>query len=145
MFSIAHGCPLLRVLDMSCCSSITDKGIDVLLSKCVDMREFSVPECNIKGWGFRHGKFLEKLTAIECCISDAGLVEVLQGATCLRMLDLSHNQGSLRLSSIGECCRELESLNLTWSSTLDDVALETIAEGCTNLRVLNVSWCHYHS
>ncbi|KAI5068886.1 hypothetical protein GOP47_0017231 [Adiantum capillus-veneris] len=76
-------------------------------------------------------------------ITDAGLVEVLQGATCIRMLDLSYNQGRPRLSLIGECCRELESLNLTSSVTLDDVALETIEEGCTNLRVLNVSWCDY--
>ena len=109
----------LRVLNFSCCYSITDTGIAALAAGCPLLEKLHVSHCiNITDVGFSHL------------------------AACPRLQDFEANWcdafGDVSLESLSKRCPELRLLSLVRCGRLTDAGIAHLFR-CRRLRVLNLN------
>ncbi|KAJ9700182.1 hypothetical protein PVL29_005822 [Vitis rotundifolia] len=87
---------------------------------------------------------LKKLSLIWCSnVTSMGLQSFAQKCRSLRSLDLQGCYvGDQGLAAVGECCKELQDLNLRFCEGLTDRGLVELAIGCgKSLKVLGIAAC----
>ncbi|KAL9443188.1 hypothetical protein AB3S75_016530 [Citrus x aurantiifolia] len=114
----------IRVLNLDCCSLITDRGLAFLASG----------HCS---------KSLKKLVLTECDrVTDFG-VSLLKQMSCLEDLNLAEcgpkvtDVGGTSMASM----KTLERLNFSWLINVTDVTLIAIAKNCTRLAAIDLTGC----
>lgn len=123
---IFEGCKLLKHLDISFCSLITDDQIK-LLAECVDLRTLNLRECKQ--------------------ISDVGLTYLSQGCGLLAELILRRSELPFRctdvaLLQIAQGSKHLTCLNVSGCEMLSDTGLSWLANWTKALRHLDLSNCN---
>jgi hypothetical protein len=126
-----------------CCVGVTDRGLEVLVRACTQLRELSLPgESNITIQGLRGlagiGPQLQLLRIPAFQFDDAG-IEMLGTFTQLRALSLAASGYSmLKLQETLGKLIELEKLNLSCSLPFDHSFMQILGEKCRKLTSLNL-------
>ncbi|CAM9343133.1 unnamed protein product [Lampetra fluviatilis] len=142
---------LLRHLDMSGCSALTDEGLLAVARHCPRLARLYVRRCaGVSDAGLRAlarhcGASLRELSLCDCAdATDAGLGEVAAAAgPRLRYLSLAHcaRVTDAALRHVGRHCPGLRYLNARGCAGVSDRGLEALARGCARLRSLDVGRC----
>ncbi|XP_032807066.2 uncharacterized protein LOC116940872 [Petromyzon marinus] len=142
---------LLRHLDMSGCSALTDEGLLAVARHCPRLARLYVRRCaGVSDAGLRAlarhcGASLRELSLCDCAdATDAGLGEVAAAAgPRLRYLSLAHcaRVTDAALRHVGRHCPGLRYLNARGCAGVSDRGLEALARGCPRLRSLDVGRC----
>ena len=92
--ALAHGCPLLRSINLDCCDNITDIGLLALADSCPLLDNISLSECNR--------------------ITDVGVSAIAHGCPFLTsiFLDCDENVTVISISALALNCRCLRVLEL---------------------------------
>ena len=88
-----------------------------------------------------HCPALEVLDIGHCNVSDEGVIAVARGAAGhLRELNLAAglNLTDAALAAIGECCPNLETVNITYCTKVTAAGILALATGCAALRTLTM-------
>ncbi len=122
---VAKYCRHLESLNLSHCYSITNKGIQSLAMRCVNLMCLDLTFCL-------------KLSDIALTALASGA-----GAGALRELSLSDltKVTSIGLVQIGLKCHRLTTLVLNYCRKITDEGLLAIAQGCRSLKVLDLNGC----
>ena len=115
--------PLLQ-LKIPKSKSISDRGIDYLMSECDVIEELDI------SWAK--------------AVTDIGLrtIAITLGEN-LKELNISHvnNLRGEGLASLGNLCRNLISLKMAHTEKIATWAVAKLAYGCTNIQELNFAYC----
>nr|XP_032818828.1 F-box/LRR-repeat protein 7-like isoform X1 [Petromyzon marinus] len=141
---------LLRHLDMSGCSGLTDEGLLAVARHCPRLARLYLRRCpGVADGGLRalarHCTALRELSLCDCpTATDAGLRDVAAAlGPRLRYLSLAHCERvtDVTLRCLGRRCPGLRYLNARGCLGVTDRGLESLGRGCPRLRSLDVGRC----
>lgn len=121
--AIAHGCPVLKELQLTGCAELTGSAVKALATHCPLLKNLSIASCQL--------------------IENKDLIKLAKHCTQLEKLDVSEckNITHKSLEVLSKTCSNLETLNLSNCISVDDKALNVLASGCLGLRNLNLANC----
>ncbi|KAG9459428.1 hypothetical protein H6P81_003936 [Aristolochia fimbriata] len=137
----------LQIIDLTCCSAITDDAIRDIANKCQKLLTLRLESCSsITEAGFDRlatgCSSLKELDLTDCNVNDTGLKCLSE---CLELVDLKLGLCTLisdkGLTYIGSNCKNLCELDLYRCTGVGDAGLASVARGCKKLRKLNICYC----
>jgi len=150
MQMLVRKCSKLKSLNIADSKYITDEGIYNIVSKCTDLTTLDISNCiNISEVGIKtictYSTNLVNLNISRCQkITDAG-IETLSVSLMLQTLDLSWNttltDASLYFLARNDTNISLHTLTLCHLHLLTEAAVKNLIQQCTGLRLLNVQHC----
>lgn len=119
---IAQYCRNISVLDLRCCSSLTDGVVKELVKGC---------------------QYLQILNLSLClCVTDISLEHIVSNCVTLRSLYLVHCKITDRgLEAFTHCVCKLERLDISWCQDVTDQGVQTVLRGCPHLKHLGLVRC----
>ena len=147
---IAQACPLLEVLDLRCCGTVTGKCVGTLAFHCVHLTDLRLK--GIRGVSDAAlealSKHCAKLVTLDVSggkCTDAGLTALAGGCTSLQRLHLAANPrvGDAGVTQIAQACSQLRLLDLQGCATVGDDAALALASGlcAAALQTLSLQCC----
>lgn len=140
-----HGCPTLRVLDLTGCRQLSDAVmtsvvmpslIELHLSQCAALTDRTLFACG------SHCPELRVLTLSGLAkLTDTGILSLVEGCPWLRQIDLAHcvHLSDVGVSWLAEHSPELRHVVLDGCIELTDVALHALGSYCPDLKHLSVA------
>jgi Leucine Rich repeat len=149
--ALSLGCPGLQVVRFICCYGLSDTCVQMLSQRCGGLSSVDLSECGriTDAAVFSLASGCPGLTYLNLCdchqVSDAGIIEISKRCPDLLHLDISngyHNTKftDLSLSSLGERCRKLKSINIGYCVEISDHGFSELAN-CTQIDTLEMGGC----
>ncbi|XP_021283032.1 F-box/LRR-repeat protein 3, partial [Herrania umbratica] len=146
---IGHGCPLLKVIEVSRCEGVSSSGLISVITGHSNLLELNAGYClselstTLLHW-IKNLKHLEMIRIDGARISESSFPVISTNCKSLIEIGLSKcvgvtNMGIVRLVS---GCINLRVLNLTCCHSITDAAISAIADSCRNLVCLKLESCH---
>ncbi|KAE8678111.1 F-box/LRR-repeat protein 3-like isoform X2 [Hibiscus syriacus] len=146
---IEHGCPLLKVIDVSRCKVLSSSGLIFVVRGHDNLLELNAGYClsELSTALLNQMKNIKRLEVIR--IDGARISETsfqLISANCKSLVEVGlskcvgvTNMGVMRLVS---GCINLRVLNLTCCRSIADAAISAVADSCRNLVCLKLESCN---
>lgn len=131
----------LRSLSLYCCFNITDDGLGLVASQCVQLVSITLYRCNITDIGLEmianFCKSLENINLSYCAnITDSGINALSRGCRFLHVLVISFCRG-LSGTGLKGCSQTLEYIEADCCMLTSEGVLEAVSGG--GLKYLNLS------
>ncbi|XP_057550742.1 F-box/LRR-repeat protein 3 isoform X3 [Amaranthus tricolor] len=149
LYSIAKGCPSLKVVDMSRCDGITSAGLCSVIKGHHRLQELNASHCKVDLTSdvlsaLKRLKSLKVFKADGTRVSQATIETITKNCTSLTEIGLSKCIGlkDIYITRLLTGCGNLKTLNLSCCPAVTDDAIEAIATSCKKLQCLNLESCN---
>ncbi|KAK6166348.1 hypothetical protein SNE40_023067 [Patella caerulea] len=120
---VSENCPNIEEIDLSCCRKVDNVAM-LLLLKFSKLKRLNL---------YRTMVDMHSLIAV---IRSCPLLEHLNLGSCIRISCFDDV-----LIELGQCSKNLLTLDLWQARTLSDIGLKALAHGCPLLQELDLGWC----
>ncbi len=147
--------PNLESIWLGGCKKITVVGLRSLALNCRKLRRISFVGYDVDDAGLRI--IAASLVDLQCIdlsgcqmVTDRGLSEIAHCCTKLKSMKLGGcyklgESGIWAFREVGNCCADLEEIDLSDVTYLSDKGLLLVAKGCVLLKKIHISRCPYVS
>ena len=151
MQPIAQNCRSLESLSISSCIELTDESVFFIAACLPGLKYLDISRINMSDIALnRISQFCTQLeTLIISQLSNHtttdGICKVIRHSPHLKYLDLSMCTRQVNdnvVLTIGDCCPNMQSLNLYQCDAITDQSMVTLGLKCRSLKALNVDECN---
>ncbi|KAE9448192.1 hypothetical protein C3L33_19910, partial [Rhododendron williamsianum] len=138
LVELLSACPNMKILNLTCCDSITDAAVSAIAEYCRSLLSLKVESCNLLTEKSLHllgssSLLLKDLDLTDCSgVNDAGKLKC----------GLCTNISAKGLSHIASNCSKIRELDLYRCTGIGDDGLAALSSGCKKLKQLNLSYCN---